>query len=47
MVNRRDQGLLGEIAAGFADAGPLPLYATVAALATLLALGVQRTLLRR
>ena len=47
VVNGRDQGLLGEIAAGFADVGPLPLYTTAAALATLLALGVQRTLLRR
>jgi hypothetical protein len=47
MVNRLDHGLLAEIAAGFADAGALPLYASAAALATLLALGVQRTLLRR
>lgn len=47
MMNRLDRGLLREVAASFADAEPLPTYAIAIALATLIVLGVQRTLLRR
>jgi hypothetical protein len=47
LTNRLDRGLLREVAAAFADAGPLSLYAAAGTVATLIVLGVQRTVLRR
>jgi len=47
ITNRLDRGLLREVAAPFADAGPLPMYAAAVALATLIVVGVQRRMLKR
>ena len=47
VMNRMDRDLLREVSGLFAGAGPLPLYAAAAMVATLIALGVQRTVLRR
>ena len=47
MVNQLDRGLFAEVAGAMRDAGSPALYATTAALAMLLLLGVQKTLLRR